>query len=298
MQQTFKATGFSFTKIVILESLEEHDPHKTGETLKTVIDGFVSDAGMAMPVELVRCVTKDDVLNTLERLITEATTEEQIPVIHFECHGNPDHGLFCADDTVVDWGTLGRYLTRLNKATGLNLLAVFAACHGGYFLKNLSPLAPSPCWAMVGPTESIDPADAMGGFRSFYRVAINDRDIGLAAAALKGHSLANGRWLSQHCEIWFESVVKNYVVRLCNKEATRKRAKAMHRQSVKQGTPKSIGFFIRALKNLNRQNLSGKFFDSYFMVHEIPSNDKRFAPMRIRIERLLQDLRGTGLYIV
>jgi hypothetical protein len=46
MQKTFKATGFSFTKIVILELLEEHDPHKTGQTLITVIDGCISDAGV------------------------------------------------------------------------------------------------------------------------------------------------------------------------------------------------------------------------------------------------------------
>lgn len=297
MQKMYKATGFSFTKIVIIESLDPSDL-KTGQMLKTSIDAGVSEANAGIFVEFVSCLTRSDVIGTLERLIHEAELEGQVPVVHFECHGHSQQGLFCTDDSVVSWDTLNRYLTRLNRATGLNLLVVLAACHGGHFLKSLSPLEPSSCWAMVGPTESIDAADAMGGFRSFYRVAMKCRDIGLAAKALRGHSIKSGRWLSQHCEVWFESAVKNYVISLCNKKSIRQRTKEMYRQSIQMGDRKSIGSLKRTLKNLNRQNLAGKFFDAYFMINEIPNNTTRFANARTRIVLLLDALRATRQYAI
>lgn len=297
MTPPLTATGFKFSKIVIIESLDEQDL-KTGELLKSSLDTYIQQANGNTPVEFVTCLTNKDIFRTLERLIYEAEAEGQIPVVHFECHGNAELGLFCTDDTVVGWPELGACLTRLNVATGLNLLVVFVACYGGYFLKTLSPLDSCPCWAMVGPTANIDPADAMGGFRSFYRVALTHRDIGLASAALRAHSLSKGRWLSQHCETWFDLVVKNYVVKLCNKQAVRQRTKNMYRVSMAQGKRQSIGFFKRQLKKLNRQNLSGELFDAYFMVNKIPTNRVRFAEVRIRLKKQLENLRATGLYAV
>ncbi len=297
MKKTLSATGFRFSKIVIIESLDQNEI-KTGALLKSSLDTFIHQASRNIPVEHVSCLTNHDVLRTLDRLIYEAEVEGQIPIVHFECHGNTECGLFCTDDSVVGWSELGACLTRLNVATGLNLLVVFAACYGGHFLKTLSPLDPCPCWAMVGPTESIDPGDAMGGFRSFYRVAITHRDIGLAVAAMRGHSLNKGRWLSQHCETWFDLVVKSYVLKFCNKQAVRQRTKNMYRASIVQGTRQSIGFFKRKLKKSNRQNLSGELFDAYFIISKIPDNRARFAEVRVRLNKELEKLKATGLYAV
>lgn len=297
MQKNLKATGFVFTKIVIIESLGPSDL-KTGNMLKTSIDQYAAEFGLHLPVDYISCRTRQDILDELDQMVVKANMHGEIPIVHFECHGNSQRGLFCEDDSVVDWNDLKVYLTRINEATAFNLLAVFSACHGGHFLKKLSPLAPCPCWAMIGPTDEFDAADAMGGFRSFYRTAIETRDIGLAASALKGHSLSEGRWLIQHCEIWFEVVVKNYIVRLCDKNAVRQRTKLMHRRLVDEGERSSIGSLKRKIKNLNRKNLSGELFDSYFMVKKVPENKNRFAGTRLRIERIIQKLASTGRYAI
>lgn len=137
MKKTLSATGFRFSKIVIIESLDQNEI-KTGALLKSSLDTFIHQASRNIPVEHVSCLTNHDVLRTLDRLIYEAEVEGQIPIVHFECHGNTECGLFCTDDSVVGWSELGACLTRLNVATGLNLLVVFAACYGGHFLKTLS----------------------------------------------------------------------------------------------------------------------------------------------------------------
>ena len=297
MQKKRNATGFNFSKIVIIESLKPSDS-KTGKLLKTHLDQFSYDEGWSLLVEYTCCQTRLDVINTLCRLILGAKEMGEIPILHFECHGNSRLGLICADDSLVDWEVLNSHLTSLNEATGFNLLAVFSACHGGHFLKNLSPLRPCPCWAMVGPTDVIDESDSMGGFRSFYRSVIKTRDIGLAALALKGHALSKGRWLVQHSEVWFEDVVKNYIVKLCNKNSTRKRTKNLYRRSIAEGRRASIGSLKRNLKRTNRKNLSGEFFDSYFMLEKIPNNKIRFAEARARMVKIIKELAATGKYSI
>ena len=297
MEKNLKATGFVFNKIVIIESLSSDDI-KTGSILKISIDQCSSSVGLNLPVDYISCQSRQDILDSLDQIVVKAKAYGEIPIVHFECHGNSQIGLFCADDSVVDWNDLKIYLTRINEATAFNLLAVFSACHGGHFLKNLSPLAPCPCWAMIGPTDEFDAADAMGGFRSFYRTAIETRDIGLAASALKGHSLSEGKWLIQHCEIWFEVVVKNYILRLCDKNAVRQRTKLMHRRLIDEGKRNSIGSLKRKIKKLNKKNLSGELFDSYFMVEKIPQNKGRFAEARSRITKIIKKLASTGRYAI
>jgi hypothetical protein len=108
MGKNLKATGFVFNKIVIIESLNSDDI-KTGSILKLSIDKCSSSVGLNLPVDFISCQSRQDILDSLDQIVVKAKAYGEIPIVHFECHGNSQQGLFCADDSVVDCNYLKIY---------------------------------------------------------------------------------------------------------------------------------------------------------------------------------------------
>lgn len=139
----------------------------------------------------------------------------------------------------------------------------------------------------------------MRGFRNFYTTLFQSVDVGKAAAKISKELLSHGRWFSQPAEMWFETVVTNYIAKHCTLEATRERAKQLRRKLKEDGRPlKSIGGITRELCKLNRTNLLGKYFDSYFHIEAIPENIKRFQHARDRLDLKLKDFRSSKKYCI
>ncbi|MDO8313304.1 MAG: hypothetical protein Q7T25_15335, partial [Sideroxyarcus sp.] len=155
----------------------------------------------------------------------------------------------------------------------------------------------APCWCIVAPTETVDPGEIMHGFRIFYSTLLQSADAGKAAAKISRALLSNGHWFAQPAEMWFETVVTNYITKHCTNEATRDRAKKLRRQLMEEGrSPKSIGGITRELCRLNSTNLLGKYFDTYYQTTVIPENTQRFQHARVRLDLKLKELRSSKKY--
>ncbi len=223
--------------------------------------------------------------------------KSEFPIVHVECHGSLEEGLEFENGSTLPWGELALELLPLNVACKFNLLAVFSACFGGHSLSQLGVIRPAPCWCIVAPTETVDPGEILNGLRTFYSTLLLRADAGKAVAEISKARLSQGHWFGQAAEMWFETVVLNYITKECTKEATRVRAKKLRRQMINEGgTPKSIGSITRELCRLNRENLKGKYFDAYFQTAEIPENTLRFQHARVRLELKLKEFRGTKEY--
>jgi hypothetical protein len=289
--------GFNYTKIVIIQSLEP-DEVATGKILSEFLTSLCADNNsFNIPIDIVNCGNANHFLAILHQLTQDAAAGA-IPLLHVECHGHSLHGLEFENSSTLSWDNVSKALLPLNIACKFNLLAVFSACYGAHFIGQMEAIQPSPCWCLVAPTESVDVAEVLGGFRAFYSALINENDMGSAVRAISQCRLSHGRWLSEPAELWFEKLITGYIKEHCNKEAARKRAKHMFRKLKKNGNYLSIGAILRLLRRQNRIDLSNKYFDIYFITNQIPENSERFESARKRVEMRLTELHDSGHYFI
>ena len=289
-------SGFTFSKIVVVQSLEPQET-QTGLILSEYLNAQISSSNSQVQLEYLSCSSCVEFVEILRCLTTDAKLKGEFPIIHVECHGSSTEGLEFENGSTLSWDELSSELLLLNIACKFNLLAVFSACFGGHFLTKMDVIKPAPCWCMVAPTEIVDPGEILNGFRVFYATLIQRADAGKAVTEISKLRLSHGYWFGQSAEIWFETVMTNYIRKHCTKEATRLRAKALRRKLMEEGQPpKSIGSITRILCRLNRENLRGGFFDTYFQTTAIPENAQRFHHARIRLDLKLKDFHSSKKY--
>ena len=290
------AAGLTITKIVIIESLESHE-RKTGQILAGHLEAEVARLSLHIEIDFRTCWSAIEFRRILELLRDEAE-DGHVPVIHVECHGDRDDGLEFENGSNLPWEELAAALVPINVVTGFNLLVSVSACFGGYFVGMMGAIKPSPVYAVVAPTDTVRPSELLAGFLIFYTTFLETLDAGKAERKLTQQRLSSGRWFSQVAELWFERVVLGYARTYCSKKATRKRAGKLYRKLKKGGRASHVGNLKRQLKKRNRESLLKDYFSQYFMVEKIPPNAVRFSPTRARMQRALEDLRGTGKYVL
>ncbi|UPT38867.1 hypothetical protein [Pseudomonas amygdali] len=291
-----RLSGFKYSKIVIIQSLE-FDEVQTGDELLKVMAGLAYEDSSLPPVFVINCSSANSFLTELDRLIVEAESGS-IPILHVECHGSMNEGLEFENSSTLDWGRLSAALVRLNVATRFNLLAVFSACYGGEFLRQMEAIAPAPCWCLVAPTEEVAVDEVMRGFREFYSKLLLENDVGAAIRAISNCRLSEGRWLTTPAEYWYEKLVIGYLETHCIKPVARARAKEIRRTLKAEGKNHSVGSLLRLLQKRNRNSLVHDYFDTYFITSQLPENFDRFINVRNRINYKVDALRDTKKYLL
>lgn len=290
-------TDFRCSRLVIVESLEPTEL-KTGRVLAEYVRSLDSVRSSAFPVEYRTCQSVIEFRTLLHQLTDEIRTTNHIPLLHVECHGDAKEGLEFANGSALAWAELSSLLVEMNRATRFNLVATFAACYGGHFIGQLSSEEPSPVYAMVAPTETVDPGEVLAGSRLFYATLFSKRDAGVAVDALVDQKLSSGTWFAQHAERWFERVTLGYVENYCNRRTARERSQRLYQKLKSEGTVISIGNVKRMLVQANRLTLLNQHFNAFFMVASIPENRHRFEALRSKMQHEIDRLRATGRYLI
>ncbi|NHB12177.1 hypothetical protein GWK53_37475 [Burkholderia cepacia] len=279
---------FAFTKIVIVQSLEEHEP-PTGEHLRDAMVALNDQLGQRIPVEFRTCESFVGFREILDEL-TEAARCGQIPLLHVECHGDEHAGLIFENGSELSWQDLATILTLLNDASHYNLFAVFAACFGAHFLGQLNAFRTPPCFAIVAPTESVYPDEIEAAFKQFYRDLFNGWDAALAISRLRNRRLTSGRWFAETAERWFERVVMAYVETKCTRKEMKPRVRALYRQLRAKGNRQSIGWLKRMINKRNKEVFLDEYFDRFFGTRKFPDNRQRFTGVHQRMKKRLSDI--------
>lgn len=287
--------GFRLSRIVIIESLKSNEV-KTGLLTADFIRSLDSVATAGIPIEYYDCDGIGDFNELLKNLTAEATRTLNSPLLHVECHGHNFSGLHFRDESSVSWSELSDLLVTLNKATRFNLISVFSACYGAYFLSRLSAVDPCPCYAMLAPTEEIWSPEILGAFRAFYSELFNSMDAGRAMSTISTLALQEGAWMPLLAETWYEDVVTNYVQKQCTKHEMKVRSLRTFKALQASGVPSDIHSIKQGLIQGNRESLTGKLFERYFMVDDIPENATRFQTAKSRLNKRIEELRATGRY--
>lgn len=290
------ASGFSFDKLVIIQSLGGTDI-LTGDILLSYISSICEEKDIGMPVELINCESGSEFLSIINGLVAEAKAGS-IPLLHVECHGDPNSGLDFNDGSDLSWENVADALITLNVATRFNLMAVFSACFGFYFVERMGAIERAPCWCLVAPTSVVYEYEIMEAFRDFYKCLFVTRSVSLAFRSLSKYKLKQGRWICTVAEEWFEKLIVGYIERHCTIRAGDMRIKKYYRYAKSKGLRWSKGHIKRLFSQRNRHNFLNKYFDKYFLMREIPENSIRFKEARVRINKRLLELRSTKKYYI
>jgi hypothetical protein len=272
-------SSFAFTKVTIIESLDSKE-FKSGTELCKFIRGLkVAHPSVPEP-ELIEVGGSVEFLNAIKTLTEEAKRSDESPIVQIEMHGWDDKtGLAFPDDTSLSWHELAAVLGDLNRATAFNLVVCVAACFGGHFIGALRPVEPSPCFAMIGPTNTMSGQELLDSFSAFYRELLTGLEANAALTALHNHRVCQGGFLTTTAEDWFFKLADGYLQTHCTPERLRVRGDSI----VDEIHPDGKGLNPALQERIAHigEELAFSFLDrrfpSFFMTDAVPENKNRFA---------------------
>lgn len=286
---------FVFNKVVIIKSLEPEE-FDSASALRDYVHSQLLEHNLAIDVEILDCESAREFAEIVDQLTKRALSSDERPILHIECHGAPATGLEFANGSELSWPEVSLCLTRLNQATDFNLFVSFAACFGFHFLGQLSPITSAPCWGMVGPTEKVDPGEILRGFRTFYRTLFSTIDLSKALDSMSAEKLESSSWFAQIAEMWFLRICYDYIRDHCSLDKTRERARQLKAVVRMTGQRARLKDMENQIRFRNTHDLLGKYFESYFMIGQIPSNKKRFQNTHQTLEDMIRKMHSTKEY--
>lgn len=272
-------SNFNFNKVVIIESLEPDD-FKSGTELCQYINGIRDDHPDAPSADMTVVEGCDGFLAKINELTIAAQNDIDFPILHIEMHGwNDKTGLAFPDGSSLTWSDLANALASLNKATRFNLVVCISACFGGHFVEGINPMAEGPCFAMVGPTHTVDGAELLGSFRGFYRELLTTLETPAALEALRSHRLEKGGFITISAEDWFFRLAKGHLLEHCTSARLEERLEGIMEQITREGRTVSSEQRLQLAKEGLKlaKSFLNRMFPRFFMINAIPENMDRFG---------------------
>lgn len=282
-----------FNSIVIAESLAQGEV-KTGTFLHGRLQSLLDDLPM-VPVHVFH--EQLDGAEAFRKLVheisTKVVTAGMLPILHIETHGSQEDGLWFADESCIGWEEFCDLITPLNRVMEFRLTVVISACFGADILTGVRLNRPAPCFAFIAPTEEINPAEAMGRFRDMYTVMLKTLNASETFDAMTRDKLTQGALIPQTAQNWFEMLMSEYLSDHTTPKAIKDFAL---RQFINERSSGNSVATMRAFKRLFKVRLPGlveDYFETFFMLREVPGNRRRFAPLWAQMERKIATaLRG------
>ena len=284
-------SGFSFSRVVIIQSLGAEGDIPTGRIIADYIEPKILESGLDIPVEVIDCKSPEEFFEIIECLTVKALMGDY-PLLHVDCHGDYDAGLSFSNGDDLDWETVASVLTQLNGATNFNLLVLFSACFGYYFTETMGITKPAPCWCLVAPCSVIKQDEILNNLRVFYSELFLTKNVGLSIRNLENSKLIHGAWICSLTEELFGKLTKTYLVKCCSKEQGKLRLDMYMSKMKNVLTRKAMK---QRFKEQNNDKLF-EYFERYFMINVLPGNRVRFTRARAELTMLIKKLKSTGRY--
>jgi hypothetical protein len=227
--------------------------------------------------------TREQLCDLLRCIIAEAQAG-QFPLLHFETHGvdrepgrtSTSIGLSLASNEVMSWLDLAPYLTAVNEATRLNLIAFVSACYGLDMATLFQPLKPAPVRIVIGAMREIEVPEIDRATRAFYQSLFRDRSGGAALEAMNA-TIAPGRtpFLVLTAEKMFLDIVIGYFNDATNEPQIAARAERIIVDKILGGMPPAVAVAQREPMRAflrDRKKIFDAAYRTYFFVdkhHEI-----------------------------
>jgi hypothetical protein len=226
-------TPLSYDKIWIIQWLR-NDDRETGKELHDALNRVTNDL---IPIVFNEVFSRKDLIDVLNEVLIDVTTNKTVPILHIETHGNDDFiGTDFDDDMhkMSHLDLLGSF-RKINIETQFNLFIVVAACFG-VKLGNIimgTLLQPSPFWGLLGPVRKTTPDAIFQGFFAFYKCLLSRQSISNALSSLFIVEPSLNYNISMiSAESLFVKGLKNYFDYQCSNEVAEERARKKVSQSL------------------------------------------------------------------
>lgn len=160
--------------------------------------------------------SKEDFKEMLLKIERNARENEEIPFLHFECHGSPD-GIILKSTGKINWGLFANLLTRINVACKNNLFVSMASCYGGYLILPLikklteGEKSRAPYFGYIGPTSEIKYGELEDGFSKFFDVLLDTLDMDKSIEMLNKFSNYKRVYSHNSCKGVFDLVIEYFL---------------------------------------------------------------------------------------
>jgi hypothetical protein len=254
--------------VLILEWLKDSplEP-RTGLELHKIIEAARPNWSTYMP-----CTTKADLLRAIE-----SAASPRGRIVHIECHGCED-GL--GDGSGIEfltWNELNLPLQILNEASNCNSLVFVAACLGFAGISALASGPRAPAAALVGPADSLSPAELFAATVAFYQTLIGGNGhLTQMAAASTASSTVHFEPESMAVmafDVWAERLIVNArpETRALRIEAARKRLIEQLHNSPQEADTQLLEF------DRAESQAAQAAWDYFFMLDRAPNNATKFG---------------------
>ncbi|MFC6301829.1 hypothetical protein GNF76_25545 [Pseudomonas sp. CCM 7893] len=180
-------SSFSNNVLVILDGLGDDD-QQNGRWLEESVNDLSNKLHRPGYCTRFRVYDAKELHATLKLIETDCKTGTTKPVLHFECHGDLEKGLFLArSGEYVGWQTLLRLISGINIASRNNTGLVLASCNGFEITKLVRINEPCSFHFALGPDTSVTAGELKEEMTAFYRMIMATNNLNAAIAELKPH---------------------------------------------------------------------------------------------------------------
>jgi hypothetical protein len=201
------ASSFSNNVLVILDGLGKGD-QQNGRWLEETVNDFSNR--LHRPGYCTRFLVHDtkELYAVLKKIETDCKTGVTKPVLHFECHGHPEKGLFLATSgEYVGWEILMHLVSAINAASQNNTGLVLASCHGFEISKLVRINQPCPFHFVLGPDIEVTTGELKDEMTAFYRMIMATNDLNAAIGELEP------QYKHFFCTEWFYRELAVFVIK-------------------------------------------------------------------------------------
>ena len=267
----------SFNSLRIIELIGPQDD-ATGRHLASRL----SAQNAPYQVSVHRLESNDDLLPALSAIAFECRTTSLRPILHFDTHASPQ-GLGRPDAVPIPWEALRHALTDINLATKINLLITMGACYGAYAADLVRPMATTPVWGVVGPTEQVFESEVRSGFEAFFSVLHSTQSLDAASAALAARSVSIPEsWTVLGAEQLFALAFGQYLALHAGPGGRRRLELTLLKDLRRKGsiTRRGLRAKIRRSMLSERRRQYATMKSTFFALDRFPDNAARF-PLEI-----------------
>ena len=192
--------------LIIFDSLAETEL-QTGRRLHEDLLDYSHEIGRQGYCRYYSIKNKQMLIAALKLVLTECKAGVLYPLLHFECHGDPDKGLYVhASKEYVAWDELVQHIAEINQATRNNVGVVLAACYGFEISKFVTFTAPCPFNYVIAAQDEIRAGQLQDVVMDFYKTTVKSGDLQGGLVAL------DDQLMLFHSGQWFYSTLASFMV--------------------------------------------------------------------------------------
>lgn len=192
--------------LIIFDALAETEM-QTGRRLHEDILDYCQEIDRQDYCTYYKIKSKQMLIEALKMVLTECKAGVLYPILHFECHGDQDKGLYVhASEEYITWEEIIRYIAEINQATKNNTGVVLAACYGFEISKFVTFTAPCPFNYVVASQDEIQAGQLRDVIFLFYKATVQSGDL------QGGLVLLDNRLKLFHCGEWFYTTLATFMV--------------------------------------------------------------------------------------